>query len=74
MARFPVVAGSRGMSVTDVITMCPAIVVVETVVFFWRIAWRAILTVSSIVAAKISCKALCFLSAFDDFALVPIEF
>ena len=67
---FTVVASCRSMGITNIITICPAVVVVETILLFWRIAWWAILT----VASKVSCKVLCLLTALDDFSLVPIEF
>ena len=37
MALFAVVAGFRRMGITNIITMGPAIVVVEAVVLLWRL-------------------------------------
>ena len=68
---FAVVASCRSMSITNIITMCPAIVVVESVVLFWWFGCR--IWVAAIVVSQICCKALCLLTAFDEFPLVPIE-
>ena len=51
--------------------MGPAIVVVEVVVLFWWHGCR--IWVAAIVVSKVGCKTLCFLTAFDEFPLVPIE-
>ena len=60
------------MSITNIITMCPAIVVVEAIVLFWWLGCR--IWVAAIVVSQIDCEALCLLTAFDEFPLVPIEF